>query len=137
MGLFVQLHHLTDPMYSTLAILDATDQVRAVYYSSYGVPTATRPGDVDGDGDLDTTDSGYFIASDIADVGTNTNYTVELDMDRSGTLSPADFRIATLDGSPSRQSTLGPGVLSDGVCRRQPHGVTTGIVGNPRRSFGM
>ena len=107
--------HLTDPMYSTLAIVDATGMLKErVSYSSYGIPTATRPGDVNGDGVVGGSDiNGYFSqGADIANVGTNTNYTVELDLDRDGDVDYlTDYYIYIFpEGG---KSELGAGVLSD------------------------
>lgn len=98
--------HATDAQFSTVAMLSSSAAVlKRVTYSAYGVARHHWLGDVDGDGDADTTDVGLVnaaIGKAIGDVG----YRSEFDLNRDGSITLADR------GLMSAASALPEGVLS-------------------------
>jgi len=95
-------YHLTDAQFSTVAIIDDNAVVQErVTYSAYGVARHHWPPDVDGDGDVDSTDTS--IISTIASGGENAigedDYRAEADLNRDGIVNSADGTIATSFGA--------------------------------------
>lgn len=95
------LYHLTDSMFSTRVVLDNAGEImERVSYDPYGEARHHQPGDVDGDGDADSTD--VTLIQDIIVVGMgispcpihDADYEVEADLDASGTIDIADLLIA-------------------------------------------
>jgi len=81
---------VTDSQFSVVAALSASqDLTDRTVYDSYGTARHHRPKDVDGDGDMDSSDRSAIVALNgkgIADAG----YTADADLDRNGVINNAD-----------------------------------------------
>jgi len=106
-------YHLTDAQFSTIAIVDDDQNiVERVTFSAYGRARHHWMADVDGDGDVDSTDTGIIntIAGGSDNLIGEDDYRAEADLDRDGDVDSADETIATNFGA---TSALDYGVLSD------------------------
>lgn len=99
-------YYITDPQFSVCAVIDDTGGLQErVSYSAYGEAQHHFPGDIDGDGDLDSTDTGSYSFKDIDEAG----YNPDADINRDGTVNSTDLIWAFNNN----EAALAGGQLSD------------------------
>lgn len=104
-------YHLTDAQHSTIALLDDTAGLyERISYDPYGRARHQWPADVDGDGDVDTTDSSRIASLASQDYQIDdAEYDVDADINRDGYIDQADTLFATT------LAALAPGEIGKGT----------------------
>jgi hypothetical protein len=87
-------YHLTDVQFSTVAVVEdsAADLMERVAYDPYGTARHQFKRDVDGDGDVDGTDSTLISNANesFIDGSGHKTYNVDADFNRDGTVNASD-----------------------------------------------
>ncbi|MCL4212103.1 MAG: hypothetical protein HRU76_15475 [Phycisphaeraceae bacterium] len=96
-------YHLTDPQFSTVAILDLSGAViERVSYDAWGEPRHHPKHDFDGDGDFDQDDAEALDDLIVSGGGsvpiTNAKYRAEMDIDRDGEVDSTDQTLRGVGG---------------------------------------
>ncbi|QKK07474.1 MAG: hypothetical protein HND58_04405 [Planctomycetota bacterium] len=100
-------YFITDPQFSMVAVVSDTAALQErVAYSAYGEARHHFPFDLDGDGDVDSTDTGLISITKTID---QAGYNPDADIDRNGTVNSIDY-IAALGAG---KAALAKGLVSD------------------------
>lgn len=102
---------LTDPQFSVVAVVDDTGALQErIAYSAYGEARHHFPGDMDGDGDTDSTDSMWFTnLNHLKDID-ESGYNPDGDLNRDGKVDSADISIYS---GWTNRAALAKGQVSD------------------------
>ncbi|MEY4534579.1 MAG: hypothetical protein RLZZ246_897 [Planctomycetota bacterium] len=99
-------YHLTDAMYSTVALFAGASVIERVTYTPYGEARHHFGNDVDGDGGTDGSDQGIVLSAWGTTIG-GTGYLAEADLNRDGVIDGGDLGIVINYVTP-----LSPGLIS-------------------------
>lgn len=104
-------YYITDPQFSVCAVISDTGALQErVSYSAYGEAQHHFPADMDGDGDVDSTDINWFLNSSNRVAIDDSAYNPDGDLNRDGAVNTADIPLATTwNGS----AALADGQVSD------------------------
>ncbi|MBX3354487.1 MAG: hypothetical protein KF724_02180 [Phycisphaeraceae bacterium] len=102
-------YHLTDGMFSTVAVLDpAAAVVERVSYDAYGQARHQTAGDINGDGATDGADLSIVLGIGTKSIG-QSGYRAEADLTRNGTVNSGDLAVVLGNWAGS----LASGLISD------------------------
>jgi RHS repeat-associated protein len=99
-------YHLTDAMYSTVALFAGAQVIERVTYTPYGEARHHFGNDVNGDGGTDAADQGIVLAAWGTTIG-GSGYLAEADLNRDGVIDGADLGIVI-----NYFTALSPGLIS-------------------------
>jgi RHS repeat-associated protein len=99
-------YHLTDAMYSTVALFSGASVIERVTYTPYGEARHHFGNDIDADGGTDAADQTIVLGAWGTAIG-GTGYRAEADLNRDGSIGSADLTIVL-----GYATALAPGLIS-------------------------